>query len=104
VPGHGLLEAPFASRSRALWHRWLRVLSDGSCVFWQPQSTPIGASLQSTMPRINIIYVSFAQDTVVDVEQFLTLVSTALAETALGSPKTPNSLPLPGNWAQLQLK
>lgn len=47
---------------------------------------------------------SFAQDTVVDVEQFLTLVSTALAEIALGSPKTPNSLPPPGNWAQLQLK
>lgn len=50
------------------------------------------------------IYMSFAQDTVVDVEQFLTLVSTALAEIALGSPKTPNSLPPPGNWAQLQLK
>ena len=47
---------------------------------------------------------SFAQDTVVDVKQFLTLVSTALAEIALGSPKTPNSLPPPGNWAQLQLK
>jgi len=50
------------------------------------------------------IYMSFAQDTVVDVKQFLTLVSTALAEIALGSPKTPNSLPPPGNWAQLQLK